>query len=142
MSSKDLHLVFANLDEVSRFAETFAEVLEAAKGSEDLEEMDDHIGQVFCEMVSPTGRVQGPVELTCVHQIPRLEKIYSTYCSRHDRAIIRLQELEEGLRTYLLECRTLSSGRTQAWDLGSLLIKPVQRALKWVPIVEKSTTVV
>ncbi|KAK4057231.1 hypothetical protein OIO90_001726 [Microbotryomycetes sp. JL221] len=113
MSPKDLHVVFANLEEVSRFAESFAQVLDEAKGSDDLDEMDDHIGQVFREM------------------IPRIEKIYSTYCSRHDRAINRLQELEPELRTYLTDCRALSSGRTQAWDLGSLLIKPVQRALKY-----------
>ncbi|KAK4048236.1 hypothetical protein OIV83_004941 [Microbotryomycetes sp. JL201] len=113
MSPKDLHVVFANLEEVSQFAELFAEVLATAKGSEDPDEMDDQIGQVFCEM------------------IPRIEKIYSTYCSRHDRAINRLQELEPEIKAYLTDCRALSSGRTQAWDLGSLLIKPVQRALKY-----------
>ncbi|KAM0789329.1 hypothetical protein ACM66B_000164 [Microbotryomycetes sp. NB124-2] len=113
MSPKDLHVVFANLEEVSQFAESFAQVLASAKGSDDPDEMDDQIGQVFCEM------------------IPRIEKIYSIYCSRHDRAINRLQELEPELKAYLTDCRALSSGRTQAWDLGSLLIKPVQRALKY-----------
>lgn len=63
-------------------------------------------------------------------QISRIEKIYSAYCSRHDRAIVRLQELEPSLRGYFAECKTLSHGRTGAWDLGSLLIKPVQRCLK------------
>lgn len=51
MSTKDLHVVFANLEEVAGLAQTFAEVLEGAKGSEG-EEMDDRIGEVFVQMVS------------------------------------------------------------------------------------------
>lgn len=43
---------------------------------------------------------------------------------------MRLQELEPELKSYLADCKTLSHGRTSAWDLASLLIKPVQRCLK------------
>jgi hypothetical protein len=68
--------------------------------------------------------------IVATSQSHRLEKIYSTYCTRHDRAILRLSELESQLKMYFVECRTLSHGRTAAWDLGSLLIKPVQRILK------------
>lgn len=64
-------------------------------------------------------------------QLPRIQQVYATYCARHHRAIVRLQELEPSLRTYLTECGTLSHGRTNAWDLASLLIKPVQRCLKY-----------
>lgn len=42
-----------------------------------------------------------------------------------------LQELEPSLRPYLAQCKTISHGRTHAWDLASLLIKPVQRCLKY-----------
>ncbi|GAA5887492.1 hypothetical protein JCM6882_001427 [Rhodosporidiobolus microsporus] len=114
MSSKDLHIVFANLEEIATLAEGFANLLDSASGSEDdPEAMDDRIGEVFVEM------------------IPRIQQVYSTYCARHHRAILRLQELEESLRTYFSECKTLSHGRTNAWDLASLLIKPVQRCLKY-----------
>lgn len=74
-------------------------------------------------------------KLTCrgvlQKQIPRIQQTYSTYCARHHRAIVLLQELEPSLRPHLAECKTLSHGRTNAWDLASLLIKPVQRCLKY-----------
>lgn len=131
MSTKDLHIVFANLEEVAGLAETFARVLEAAKGGDDAEEMDDRIGEVFVQMVSLVSPIaSNSCADDSLAQISRIEKIYSAYCSRHDRAIVRLQELEPTLRGYFAECKTLSHGRTGAWDLGSLLIKPVQRCLK------------
>lgn len=66
-----------------------------------------------------------------MRQMPRIQSIYSTYCSRHHRAILLLQDLEPTIRPYLAECKNLSHGRTNAWDLASLLIKPVQRCLKY-----------
>lgn len=42
-----------------------------------------------------------------------------------------LQQLEPILRAYYVECKSLSEFRTTAWDLQSLLIKPVQRCLKY-----------
>ncbi|SGZ27081.1 BQ5605_C025g10047 [Microbotryum silenes-dioicae] len=115
MSTKDLHVIFANLEEVADLAERFAHLLSKAKGATAVDgaEMDDNIGEVF------------------VNLIPQIQKVYATYCARHHRAIVRLQELEPTLRTYLSECKTLSHGRTKAWDLASLLIKPVQRCLKY-----------
>ncbi|GAA5994924.1 uncharacterized protein JCM10292_004432 [Rhodotorula paludigena] len=113
MSEKDLHVVFANLEEIAALAEGFATALDNASGSDEPEAVDDRIGEIFVEM------------------IPRLQQVYSTYCARHHRAILRLQELEPTLRTYFSECKTLSHGRTNAWDLASLLIKPVQRCLKY-----------
>ncbi|GAA5895147.1 hypothetical protein JCM5296_000894 [Sporobolomyces johnsonii] len=114
MSAQDIHTVFANLEEIATLAEAFAGLLDGAMGSETGDDKtDDRIGDVFVEM------------------IPRVQQVYSTYCARHHRAIVRLQELEPTLRTYFFECKTLSHGRTTAWDLASLLIKPVQRCLKY-----------
>ncbi|GAA5926619.1 hypothetical protein JCM3775_001067 [Rhodotorula graminis] len=113
MSEQDLHVVFANLEEIAGFADDLANALDAAAGTDDPEADDDRIGEIF------------------VDKIPRIQQIYSTYCVRHHRAILRLQELEPTLRTYLSEAKTLSHGRTNAWDLASLLIKPVQRCLKY-----------
>jgi hypothetical protein len=134
MSEKDLHVVFANLEEIAALSEGFANLLDSAMGTEDGEGRDDRIGEIFVEMVRfpfcyflsrPSDRLSPLV------QIPRIQQVYSTYCARHHRAIVRLQELEPTLRTYFSECKTLSHGRTNAWDLASLLIKPVQRCLKY-----------
>ncbi|GAA5923126.1 uncharacterized protein JCM15063_003542 [Sporobolomyces koalae] len=112
MSPKDIQTVFANLEEIASLAEAFAEMLAEAI-AETEEASVDRIGQTFLDM------------------LPRIQKVYSTYCVRHHRAIVRLQELEPTLRPFFSECKTLSHGRTNAWDLASLLIKPVQRCLKY-----------
>lgn len=52
MSPKDIHVVFANLEEIAGLAESFAAVLERANGAEGDDGMDDNIGEVFVEMVS------------------------------------------------------------------------------------------
>lgn len=55
MSKNDLHIVFANLEEIADLAEAFSAVLDSAMGSG---EGDDNIGEIFVEMVSTS--------LTCV----------------------------------------------------------------------------
>ena len=112
MQESDIETVFINLEEVAALAEAFANALDEATGSEN-STTDDHIGRVFLDT------------------LPRIQEVSSRYCVRHHRAILRLQELEPTLKTYLSECANLSHGRTTAWDLASLLIKPVQRCLKY-----------
>ncbi|SCZ90461.1 BZ3500_MvSof-1268-A1-R1_Chr1-3g02004 [Microbotryum saponariae] len=119
MSSRDIYTIFINLEEIAQLAERFSAALDAAQGIDSEDAQDDRIGEVF------------------VDTLPRIKQVYSTYCARHHRAIIRLQELEPTLRTYFSECRTLSHGRTSAWDLASLLIKPVQRCLKYPLLLEQ-----
>ncbi|KAK4055181.1 hypothetical protein OIV83_000461 [Microbotryomycetes sp. JL201] len=112
LTPRDVHLVFANLEQIAELAQVFSGVLDGAKGS-DFGANDDRIGEVFVEM------------------IPRLQNVYSTYCARHHRAIVRLQELEPELKGYLAECEQLCHGRTALPNLPALLIKPVQRCLKY-----------
>ncbi|GAA5980205.1 hypothetical protein JCM10908_001574 [Rhodotorula pacifica] len=123
MLDADVETVFINLEEVAALAATFADALTDASGSGD-QPNDDRIGSVFLDM------------------LPRIQEVSSRYCIRHHRAILRLQELEPTLKTYLSECSTLSHGRTTAWDLASLLIKPVQRCLKYPLLLDQllSTT--
>ncbi|KDE09793.1 hypothetical protein MVLG_00192 [Microbotryum lychnidis-dioicae p1A1 Lamole] len=119
MSSRDIYTIFINLEEISDLAERFSAALDAAQGIDSQDAQDDRIGEVFVDM------------------LPRIKQVYSTYCARHHRAIIRLQELGSTLHTYFSECRALSHGRTSAWDLASLLIKPVQRCLKYPLLLEE-----
>ena len=66
-------------------------------------------------------------------QIPALEPPYKTYITRHPTALAHLNALpsSSALSAYLSHTRTLASSLTHAWDLPSLLIKPVQRLLKY-----------
>ncbi len=69
-----------------------------------------------------------------------LETTYGEYCKDHDAAITKVQELSDKgdsrIKEYLKTCQTELQGRTGAWDLGSLLIKPVQRVLKYPLLVK------
>ena len=66
-------------------------------------------------------------------QIPKLQPIYTTYITKHSSAIEHLNNLPQtpALTQYLAHTSTLAQSLTHAWDLSSLLIKPVQRLLKY-----------
>jgi RhoGEF domain len=71
-----------------------------------------------------------------VPQLPYIQRIFERYCSGFDRAVTRLEKLRPTLSTYEIDCRQLSRGKTNAWDLGSLICKPVQRVLKYPLLLE------
>ncbi|KAH7921646.1 hypothetical protein BV22DRAFT_1018978 [Leucogyrophana mollusca] len=116
MSRDDTRIIFGNIADLAIFANQFVERLEVALGSV-LEGGvgEDHVGKLFLEL------------------IPALEPPYKTYITRHPTALAHLQALPSSpaLTTYLERTRTLASSLTHAWDLPSLLIKPVQRLLKY-----------
>lgn len=62
-----------------------------------------------------------------------MEPPYKTYITRHPAALSHLNSLppSPALTAYLNHSRTLATSLTHAWDLPSLLIKPVQRLLKY-----------
>jgi len=62
-----------------------------------------------------------------------MEKVYADYLKNHDAANKKLQILQKNPKVtiWLQECRDWASDLTSAWDLDSLLVKPVQRILKY-----------
>ena len=62
-----------------------------------------------------------------------LETAYTIYLSNHDVANRRLRTLQQKPKVdvWLKECRQWAADLTNAWDLDSLLVKPVQRLLKY-----------
>lgn len=69
----------------------------------------------------------------------RMEKVYGDYLRNHELANQRLAKLQNvpQVSLWLNECHTYASDITSAWDLDSLLVKPVQRILKY-PLLLKS----
>ncbi|KAF4555257.1 RhoGAP domain-containing protein 7 [Elsinoe fawcettii] len=65
--------------------------------------------------------------------LPRVEEVYSFYLKNHENANKRLAVLQEDptVMCWLKECHNNASDITSAWDLDSLLVKPVQRILKY-----------
>ena len=133
LSASDVRIVFAQLESCAAFADEMVVVLEGAVGkicsgsaseaaqllargevSEELE--TDRVGQAFLKLM------------------PRIEQVYSAYCSRHEASMTKLQELlstQPKAAAFLGECTQAARAYTNAWDLASLLIKPVQRVLKY-----------
>lgn len=63
----------------------------------------------------------------------RMEKVYAEYLKNHDAANNKLQALQKDpkVEIWLKECRAFAHDLTTAWNLDSLLVKPVQRILKY-----------
>ncbi|CAJ0755213.1 9596_t:CDS:10 [Entrophospora sp. SA101] len=63
----------------------------------------------------------------------RMEAVYGEYCKRHEASVQKLQEFDddENVQGFLQKCKKQCEGRTRSWDIASLLIKPVQRVLKY-----------
>ncbi|KAI8391115.1 uncharacterized protein BYT42DRAFT_555674 [Radiomyces spectabilis] len=105
----DIKLVFSNLLAILDFEKDFIERLTEAL------ENKRSIARVFMLLMA------------------RMDEIYSEYCKRHDDVVAKLQELQNKphVAQFLDACKAQMKGRTMSWDLASLLIKPVQRVLKY-----------
>ncbi|KAJ1971469.1 hypothetical protein H4R35_005240, partial [Dimargaris xerosporica] len=63
-----------------------------------------------------------------------VREVYTHYCTNFDAAmacLTSLQQSDSDIRTFFERQQRLLSGKTHSWDLASLLIKPVQRVLKY-----------
>lgn len=62
-----------------------------------------------------------------------MEKVYGDYLKNHDAANQKLMVLQknEKVQIWLKECHAYAQDLTQAWNLDALLVKPVQRILKY-----------
>ncbi|PHZ17252.1 uncharacterized protein RHIMIDRAFT_253498 [Rhizopus microsporus ATCC 52813] len=108
LSRSDVRHLFSNLLDIVEFEKSFVVLLEHSYEQ-------DTIGTAFRESMRT------------------IDSIYSDYCKRHEDAVLRLQELETQAeaQAFLNKCQEQLQGKTTSWDLGSLLIKPVQRVLKY-----------
>ncbi|KAG6828275.1 hypothetical protein H0H92_008546 [Tricholoma furcatifolium] len=116
MTPEDVRIIFSNIAELAQFSDRFCDCLEEALGSTlDGGEGEDCVGALFLEI------------------IPDLERPYKTYINRHPTALNHLQSLPQSpaLTEYIQQTQAVASNLSHAWDIASLLIKPVQRLLKY-----------
>ncbi|KAG6918870.1 hypothetical protein DXG01_010934 [Tephrocybe rancida] len=116
MTPEDTRIIFSNIPELAQFSDRFSECLEDAMGSMlDGGVGEDRVGALFLEI------------------IPDLEKPFKYYINRHPAALNHLQALppSAALTEYMQRTQTVASNLSHAWDIASLLIKPVQRLLKY-----------
>ncbi|CAE6428881.1 unnamed protein product [Rhizoctonia solani] len=123
MSAHDVKIVFGNIEEIAAFADELSERLEAALGNVVPGGTgDDRVGELFCELA------------------PRMTPMYLAYITRHPAAVARYAQLSTNptpaMAQYLTTTRSMTTSITHAWDIPSLIIKPLQRLLKYPLILQ------
>lgn len=115
----DVESLFSNIESVHQISAKLLSLLEEA--TTDVEPAVQVIGEVFLQ-------IKGP-----------LEDVYKIYCYHHDEAhsVLESYEKEEDLKQHLSHCiqslKTIymQEGKPNLLDMGSLMIKPIQRVMKY-----------
>lgn len=125
LSSSDIKTVFINLDQLVQFADELAASFEKAMG--------DASGMEHVMTGKETNDTSDRLGKTFLAVSSQLTSLYTTYCAKQAQANGRLLELMQDRKTaaHLKSLWTLVQPFTNAWDLGSMLIKPVQRVMKY-----------
>ncbi|KAJ9069818.1 hypothetical protein DSO57_1014702 [Entomophthora muscae] len=121
-TARDLQLIFINIEEIIFFTAGFSQALQynTIEGTPPL------IGKVFVEKHA------------------ELQRVYSQYFKMHEVSNSHLQELyssQPAVSQFLLECDAELKKYSKAWDLHSLLIKPIQRVLKYPLLIKELLSV-
>ncbi|XP_006005279.1 rho guanine nucleotide exchange factor 38 [Latimeria chalumnae] len=119
IESLDVDGLFLNMESVSQISTKLLSMLEEA--TTELEPEMQIIGEVFLQIKTP------------------LEEVYKIYCYHHDEAISLLEsyEKDEDIKQHLRGCvQSLKKiyeeqGKPNLLDMGSLMIKPIQRVMKY-----------
>lgn len=152
LSADDVKILFGNSEQVVQFSMDFLDALKKAsktvyvmsksqrwqsirksksvRGSTMLEEQASATDMNMTEDEKDRETSIGEVFMTYVG---RMEKVYAEYLKNHEAASKKLEALQRNQKVsiWLKECREWASDLTTAWDLDSLLVKPVQRILKY-----------
>ncbi|KZT50921.1 hypothetical protein CALCODRAFT_162013 [Calocera cornea HHB12733] len=112
LSDQDVTAIFLNIEKLATLSEELCRLLHVAIHGDPAQE----------------GHAIGAIMLD---YIPRMLPHYKVYIAQHDAAARHLQSITPHITSYLSTARVLISPLTNAWDLPSLLIKPVQRVLKY-----------
>ncbi|XP_050021629.1 rho guanine nucleotide exchange factor 38 isoform X2 [Alexandromys fortis] len=115
----DVEGLFSNIESVHQISAKLLSLLEEA--TTDVEPAMQVIGEVFLQ-------IKGP-----------LEDVYKIYCYHHDEAhsVLESYEKEEELKQHLNHCIQslkniyMQEGKPNLLDMGSLMIKPIQRVMKY-----------
>ncbi|XP_053556774.1 LOW QUALITY PROTEIN: rho guanine nucleotide exchange factor 38 [Bombina bombina] len=115
----DVDVLFSNIESVCQISAKLVSLLEEA--TTDVDPEHQVIGDVFLE-------IKGP-----------LEDVYKIYCYHHDEAhsVLESYEKDEELKQYLRHCIQAlkkiyeEQGKPNLLDIGSLMIKPIQRVMKY-----------
>lgn len=152
LSADDVKILFANSDQIVHFSMAFQDSLKKAarsvyimpksqrwnsrrsarnnrpgsSGGDEQSAADAGKSELEKDRATSIGEV-------FMANMVQMEKVYTDYLKNHDAANKKLQALQRNPKVaiWLKECREWAADLTSAWDLDSLLVKPVQRILKY-----------
>ncbi|XP_053317497.1 rho guanine nucleotide exchange factor 38 [Spea bombifrons] len=115
----DVDALFINIESVCQISAKVVSLLEEA--TTDVDQEHQVIGELFLEIKCP------------------LEDVYKIYCYHHDEAhtVLELYEKDQELKQYLKQYTQAlkkiyeDQGKPNLLDMGSLMIKPIQRVMKY-----------
>ncbi|KAJ5291843.1 hypothetical protein N7478_001094 [Penicillium angulare] len=150
LSPDDVKTLFSNSAEIAQFSQTFQDALKHAAKSiyvmpksqrfSSKRNTNRPASQAVEEQSLPEAGVSDlekdrgtSIGEAFVTHMMHMEKVYSEYLKNYDSANKKLQALQQNPKVviWLRECRQWADDLTTAWDLDSLLVKPVQRILKY-----------
>lgn len=152
ISAEDVKTLFGNSDQIVAFSTNFLDALKgASKSVYVLPKSKRWRSNRISSATSYSGNTDDQSSLNGIelsdddrdrktfigeafgHHMANMEKVYAEYLKNHDAANQKLQVLQKNpkVQIWLKECRAYAHDLTSAWDLDSLLVKPVQRILKY-----------
>ena len=158
ISAEDVKTLFGNSDQIVAFSTNFLDALKgASKSVYVLPKSKRWRSNRVSNSTSYSGNTDDQSSLNGVelsdddkdrktfigeafgHHMANMEKVYAEYLRNHDAANQKLQVLQKNpkVQIWLKECRAYAHDLTSAWDLDSLLVKPVQRILKYPLLLEQ-----
>ena len=152
LTVEDVKTLFGNLDQIINFSTEFLDALkQGSKSVYTLAKSKRWKGNRGSSVTSHSGNTDDQSSINGAdlndeekdrktfvgeafgHHMACMEKVYTEYLKNHDSANQKLQVLQKDttISVWLKECHTCAQDLTSAWDLDSLLVKPVQRILKY-----------
>ena len=151
ISDEDVKTLFGNSDQIVAFSTSFLDALkQASKAVYVLPKSKRWRSNRISTATSASGNTDeslaGGADLSDEEKdrqtfigeafgqhMSNMENVYAEYLKNHDSANQKLQQLlkNQKVQIWLKECRAYAHDLTSAWDLDSLLVKPVQRILKY-----------
>jgi hypothetical protein len=151
LSAEDVKILFSNSDQLAQFSFNFQDTLKraarsiyimsksqrrnnkrSARHSRSVEAADEQNSADEGNTDPKKDRATAIGEAFLIH-LAEMEKVYTEYLKNQGAANNKLQILHRNQKVsiWLNECREWASDLTDAWDLDSLIVKPVQRLTRY-----------
>ncbi|KAI1333348.1 hypothetical protein F5Y16DRAFT_393745 [Xylariaceae sp. FL0255] len=150
LDDKTIKLIFRNTDQIIKFHSSFlGELKEGVSGiytprthrnmPKETSDASDRAPSLSGVSTASTGQLSderdretslGP---TFLRNMEKMKAIHETFLKNSDHAAKRLIQIQEDqtVQVWLNECNEVARELTRAWNLDSLLIKPMQRITKY-----------